>query len=416
MLENVRLSFQGIWSHKMRSFLTMLGIIIGISSVIMIISVGNGIKSEVNGELNDMAGGQVAIYTDMQQNQEEQVFFSEEDFDAIQEKVAHVKSVTPVYNVYGSTSTRKGSFDIMLSCGMAGLKDYSKDPIIKGHFFTENDYYGAKKVCVIPESTARTLFGTTDVVGMTLNLDIDGISQEFEVIGIRQDSSAALINMTSGGMQSMEIPLSTLETFGYYVSDFSDFYIIGESNEYTSKIAKDSVSLLEKRHNVRGKGIILVQSFNDALAQVNSVLNYITIFVVLVAAISLLVGGIGVMNIMLVSITERTREIGVRMALGAKRRTIRMQFVIEAIMLCLIGGIIGILIGIGIGALLGKVAGFVIQNMYSQYANYIIMTVHPSVTAIMLSLFFSMLTGVFFGYYPANKASKMEVIDALRYE
>ena len=288
--EYIKIALMNIRSNKGRSVLTMLGIIIGISSVIMIISVGNGIKSEVNGELNDMAGGQVAIYTDMQQNQEEQVSFNEEDFDAIQEKVAHVKSVTPVYNVYGSTSTRKGSFDIMLSCGTAGLKDYSKDPIIKGHFFTENDYYGAKKVCVIPESTARTLFGTTDVVGMTLNLDIDGISQEFEVIGIRQDSSAALINMTSGGMQSMEIPLSTLETFGYYVSDFSDFYIIGESNEYTSKIAKDSVSLLEKRHNVRGKGIILVQSFNDALAQVNSVLNYITIFVVLVAAISLLGG------------------------------------------------------------------------------------------------------------------------------
>ena len=131
---------------------------------------------------------------------------------------------------------------------------------------------------------------------------------------------------------------------------------------------------------------------------------------------SLLVAGVGVMNIMLVSITERTREIGVRMALGAKRSTIRMQFVIEAIMLCLIGGIIGILIGIGIGALLGKVAGFVIQNMYSQYANYIIMTVHPSVTAIMLSLFFSMLTGVFFGYYPANKAAKLNPIEALRYE
>ena len=109
--EYIKIALMNIRSNKGRSVLTMLGIIIGISSVIMIISVGNGIKSEVNGELNDMAGGQVAIYTDMQQNQEEQVSFNEEDFDAIQEKVAHVKSVTPVYNLYGSTSTRKGSFE-----------------------------------------------------------------------------------------------------------------------------------------------------------------------------------------------------------------------------------------------------------------------------------------------------------------
>ena len=399
--EYIKIALMNIRSNKGRSVLTMLGIIIGISSVIMIISVGNGIKSEVNGELNDMAGGQVAIYTDMQQNQEEQVSFNEEDFDAIQEKVAHVKSVTPVYNVYGSTSTRKGSFDIMLSCGTAGLKDYSKDPIIKGHFFTENDYYGAKKVCVIPESTARTLFGTTDVVGMTLNLDIDGISQEFEVVGIRQDSSAALINMTSGGMQSMEIPLSTLETFGYYVSDFSDFYIIGESNEYTSKIAKDSVSLLEKRHNVRGKGIILVQSFNDALAQVNSVLNYITIFVVLVAAISLLVGGIGVMNIMLVSVTERTQEIGLKKAIGAKKSHILGQFLTEAAVLTSLGGIIGVIAGIVLAEVISKVSE---------------MPVVISIPAAIIAVGFSMGIGIIFGLLPSYKAANLKPIDALRRE
>ena len=157
-------------------------------------------------------------------------------------------------------------------------------------------------------------------------------------------------------------------------------------------------------------------NMQSSMGMINTVLNVITIAVSGIAAISLIVGGVGVMNIMLVSITERTREIGVRMALGAKRRMIRMQFVIEAIMLCLIGGIIGILIGVGVGALLGQAAKFVIANMYSEYSNYIIMQVHPSATAILLSLFFSMLTGVFFGYYPANKASKMEVIDALRYE
>ena len=153
----------------------------------------------------------------------------------------------------------------------------------------------------------------------------------------------------------------------------------------------------------------LLDSLNEQIAMMSMMLGGI-------AGISLLVAGVGVMNIMLVSITERTREIGVRMALGAKRSTIRMQFVIEAIVLCIIGGLIGIALGILNGFLLGKAAEFLIQNMYSEYSSYIIMSVHPSVKAILLSLFFSMLTGVFFGYYPANKASKMEVIDALRYE
>lgn len=160
-----------------------------------------------------------------------------------------------------------------------------------------------------------------------------------------------------------------------------------------------------------------VSTYNmqSSMGMINTVLNVITVAVSGIAAISLIVGGVGVMNIMLVSITERTREIGVRMALGAKRRTIRMQFVIEAIVLCLIGGIIGILLGVGVGALLGTVAGAVIQNMYSEYSSYIILSVHPSAKATAVPVLLD-ADGVFFGYYPANKASKMEVIDALRYE
>lgn len=398
--EYLKIALMNIRSNKGRSFLTMLGIIIGISSVIMIISVGNGIKAEVNGELNAMAGGQVAIYVDNGRS-DNPVYFTEEDFEAIAEQVDHVKGVTPSYTVYATTSTRKGSTDLYISCGTTGMEYYSSDPIVKGRYFSESDYYGAKCVCVIPESAARQLFGNTDVVGMTVEVDIYGISDEFTIVGVRQDSSASLINMMNGNMLTMEIPLTVLESFGFYVDDITDFYVIGESNEYGAQIAQDSVALMERRHKVRGEGVIMVQSFNDALEQVNSVLGYITAFVVLVAAISLLVGGIGVMNIMLVSVTERTREIGIRKSLGARTASILFQFLSESAIITLLGGLIGITLGVlgahGICSLIG-------------------FTAQVQVSTVLGASLFSSAVGIFFGLYPARKAAKMSPIDALRHE
>lgn len=398
--EYLKIALMNIKSNKGRSFLTMLGIIIGISSVIMIISVGNGIKAEVNGELNSMAGGQVAIYTN-NSSSDNPVYFTEEDFDAIAEKVDHVKGVTPVYTVYATTMTRKGSADLYMSCGTLGMEYYNSDPIIKGRFFTESEYYGAKNVCIIPESAARQLFGNTDVLGMTLEVDVYGISSEFTIIGIRQDSAASLINMMNGNMLTMEAPLTALESMGFYLGEYSEFYIIGEGNEYAAQIAQDSVALMEKRHNVRGDGVIMVESFNDALAQVNSILGYITAFVVLVAAISLLVGGIGVMNIMLVSVTERTREIGIRKSLGARTGSILFQFLSESAIITLLGGLIGITLGVlgahGICSLIGFSA-------------------QVKVSTVLGASLFSSAVGIFFGIYPARKAAKMSPIDALRHE
>lgn len=400
VLEYIKIALMNIRSNKGRSVLTMLGIIIGISSVIMIISVGNGIKGQVNDELNAMSGGLVAIYTDNSHN-EEPVNFTTDDFEAIQNEIDHVKGVTPSYSVWGTTTTRKGSFDTILSCGTEGLEYYTNTPIIKGRYFTASDYYAGKKVCVITESTAKKLFGNTDVVGMTIEVNL-GTSQELTIVGIRQDSSAGLLNAASGSTLTVEAPLTMLENaYGYYVGDFTQFYIVGDSNENLSQIAKDAVSLLERRHDVRNSGSILVQSFNDALAQVNAVLGYITAFVVLVAAISLLVGGIGVMNIMLVSVTERTREIGIRKSLGARTRSILLQFLSESAIITLMGGLIGILLGIlganGICSLIGFSA-------------------RVQVSTVLGASLFSSAVGIFFGIYPAKKAAKLSPIEALRHE
>ncbi|NTV78618.1 MAG: FtsX-like permease family protein [Clostridiales bacterium] len=400
VLEYVKIALMNIKGNKGRSILTMLGIIIGVSSVIMIISIGNGVKSEVNGQLDDMAGGQLYMYSDSSKT-DTPIEFTQEDFDAIMEQVDHVIGVTPSYNFSGTSNGRKGSFATQISAGTPSLEFITKTDIIKGKYFSENDYYSGKNVCIITESSARTLFGTTDVVGMSIDLEIYGVSREFTICGIRADSTSSMLMMGNTDSVTMEIPLSTLDSYGFYIDGFNGVYVIGESAEYSSEIAVACINLMEARHDVRGTDAIMLENFNDYLTQVNQILGYITIFVVFVAAISLLVGGIGVMNIMLVSVTERTREIGIRKALGARTNSIMLQFLAESGIITLVGGIIGITIGI-MGAEL--------------ICFFIKVTPQIQLVVILGASIFSSAVGLFFGIYPANKAAKLSPIEALRHE
>ena len=400
--EYIKIALMNIKSNKGRSILTMLGIIIGISSVIMIISVGNGIKNRVNGELNDMAGGQLYLMVDSSKNKSN-IEFAESDFDAIMTKVDHVKGVTPAYQMSGTVAGRKGNFDSYVTGGNHFLEFSSSDKIIKGRYFTEDEYYSARKVCIITEKSANKLFGTTDVIGMNLEVTMYNASQELEIVGIREDSSSALMGMMGyGDILQVEMPITVMgSAYGFYVDGFESCYIIGDSATYSTQIAQESIKLMEGRFNVRGEGVFTVQNFSDYMTQINSVLGYITLFVVFVAAISLLVGGIGVMNIMLVSVTERTREIGIRKALGARTGSILTQFLSESAIITLIGGIIGITLGVlgafGISALIG-------------------FTPEVKLTTVLGASMFSTAVGLFFGIYPAKKAAKLSPIEALRHE
>ena len=398
--EYIKIALMNIRSNKGRSVLTMLGIIIGISSVIMIISIGDGVKGGINGELNAMAGGQIYIYS-RDNDDGSAIEFSEEDIDAIMEKVPNVKAVTPSWSFGGSATGRKGTFAASATFGMPGLEYSSNDPIIKGRYFTDTDYYSANKVCVITESSARTLFGNTNVVGMTFDFSLYGVTQEFTIIGIRKDNASKLMSMVGDTTVSLEAPISVVsEDYGFYVT-YNDLLIISDGGENASQVASDTVRLMENRHGIRGKNLIAVENFNDYMSQMNQILSYITVFVVFVAAISLLVGGIGVMNIMLVSVTERTREIGIRKSLGARTGSILLQFLSESAIITLLGGLIGILIGVAGAFGICSLIGF---------------TAKVSVGTVLGASLFSSAVGIFFGIYPAKKAARLSPIEALRHE
>lgn len=398
--EYIKIAVMNLKSNKGRSILTMLGIIIGISSVIMIISIGNGVTAQVNGELNAMAGGQLYLYAN-NDKADEYIEFTNDDFDAIEEKIAHVKGVTPQYSMYGSAMGRKGSFDAYISAGTESMEFISSNKIKYGRYYSESDYYSANKVCVISENDAITLFGTTDVIGMEIEISMYGVSQDMTIVGIRENPDSSMF-ISYGSSVQIEMPITTLGSeYGFYVETFDGFYVIGESAEYATDIAGQAITILESRHNIRGEDRILLENFNDYMTEINSVLGYITVFVVFVAAISLLVGGIGVMNIMLVSVTERTREIGIRKALGARTASIMTQFISESAIISLTGGIIGIILGVLGAMLLCSLMGITPKVDFS---------------TVFGATFFSSAVGIFFGIYPAKKAAKLSPIEALRHE
>ena len=398
--EYIKIALMNIKSNKGRSILTMLGIIIGISSVIMIISIGNGVKGGINDELNSLAGGQIYIYSYGENEEGIMLDFTDEDMEVLMEEVPNIKGITPEWTFSSTSTGRKGSFPGLITAGNSNLQYAKQEPMAKGRYFTENDFYMANKVCVINEGGARLLFGTTNVIGMTIDVTTHNFTnEEFTIVGIRKDKENSLMAMLEGDTIELEMPLSVMGW--YYVTYYNDMLIICDGAENASQVANDAVRILENRHNVRGKNAIQVQNFNDIMDEFNQIINLITGFVVLVAAISLLVGGIGVMNIMLVSVTERTREIGIRKALGARTSSIMLQFLAESAIISLLGGIIGIALGVAGAAGVCSLFGFKVK---------------VDVATVLGASLFSTAVGVFFGMYPAKKAAKLSPIEALRHE
>ena len=401
LYEYIKMAVHNIMANKGRSFLTMLGIIIGIASVIAIVSVGEGTKNQMNSEIDDIGGGQIAIsVSDEAQTDEE--WITADDVEAIR-AVDGIEGVNVSDSFSGETTTGKGNFSLMLTGEGPDAKLLNNATMKHGVYFGENEVQEAKNVCVLSDADAKRLFGTDDVVGMTVDVNCYGLTKSLRICGVTtQKENGTFVSYTYEGMPvTINVPYTTMNEFTGVSDYFFSVTMQADKSLNSQDVADKVVKLMEKRHQCAGKDYFQVQSFQDIMSSMNQMLDMVTAFISFVAGISLLVGGIGVMNIMLVSITERTREIGTRKALGAKNSSIRLQFIIETVILCLLGGVFGIILGFILGAVAASLLGYAAS---------------APVAAIIGSVVFSMIIGVFFGYYPANKAARLDPIEALRYE
>lgn len=405
LFEYIKMAVQNIRANKGRSFLTMLGIIIGIASVIAIVSIGEGTKNQMNSEIDGIGGGQIAVSVSNDAITESE-FITAEDVQAVRE-IDTIEGVNVSESYDGETVTGKGNFSVMLTAEGPDAKLLNNSEMKYGNYFGENEIEEGKNVCVISDADAKRLFGTDDVVGMNLDITCYDSSKSFRIMGVTtQKENGTFVSYTYDGMPvTVNIPYSSMEDLVGATDEFYSLMIQGDKTLDSQIIADQVVHVLEKRHQCAGEEYFQVQSFQDVMQSMNEMLGMVTAFISFVAGISLLVGGIGVMNIMLVSVTERTREIGIRKSLGAKTSSIMLQFLAEAAILTVIGGLIGIILGI--------LAAYGICSVIS---GSIGMTIIPGIspTVIFVATLFSCAVGVFFGIYPAKKAARLSPIEALR--
>ncbi len=404
-------ALESLNSNKMRSGLTVLGIVIGVAAVIAMLAVGNGAQASITGSINQVGTNLLFVLSGSRGNSTVEVKnprpVTVADANAMLDPYAapHVQAVAPVVQGSGIAEYNGVSKTTTIAGVTASYESVRNVSLLDGTFITDDENLGRASVAVIGVDVADKLFGHRDgLVGETIRLS----GQPFHIIGVLAPQGGSAFGSADN---QVIVPLSTAQArllHGPGGPDAVDIIYVQATDFQSTNAASDEISqILRTRHRTPiGADDFTVFTQESILTTVQSVTGVLTIFLGGIAAISLLVGGIGIMNIMLVSVTERTREIGLRKALGARKRDILIQFLAESSLLSLIGGFVGILFGWFIAFIVGRVAAAT-GNTFTPIVG---------LDAILLATLFSAAVGLFFGIYPANRAAGLEPVEALRYE
>ncbi|MGB9906647.1 MAG: ABC transporter permease [Candidatus Saccharicenans sp.] len=402
----LRVSMRALARNKMRSFLTILGIIIGVAAVIAMVSIGEGAKKGIEERFASMGTNLLFVYPGSRNIRGVQSGFGgftnlkPDDAKAIEERCDAVKATSPSINTRAQVVYANKNWNTQIQGTGEKFPEIRNWKVVEGSYFDETQVASAAKVCVLGSLVKQNLFEDEDPIGKTIRIN----KIPFTVIGVLESKGE------QGGFFNRDdmiaAPYTTVMRRLRGVDYINSIDVAAVSADKTSEAQRQIEELMRERHRIApgAEDDFQVRNIADVAESAAESTKIMTILLGSIAGISLIVGGIGIMNIMLVSVTERIREIGVRLAVGARERDILMQFLIEAVVLSVTGGVIGIIVGVGASRLMKYI------SVFSQITT----VVTPG--SIMLAFFFAASVGIFFGYYPARKASKLDPIEALRYE
>ena len=414
--ENIRLAWEGLRAGKMRAFLTMLGIIIGIGSVIGILTVGSGLTDSINSEMSTLGASNIIVMLQSKSNQqsgfmrgyEDKDLMTNEMIEALRARYPDAIKYVSLTSTLASGKAKDGTKTANLSLDGVNTDYFDANDVkmLAGTTITESDIDSHKMKAVVSDKLVNNLFdgNVQAALGKKISVYTDFEIYTFTVVGVYKYEQN-MMNMSFAAEEDIStsayIPITVAQKLSGAAEGYANITIMTTSAVSSANFAAVAENFLNKYYKNNENYQVAAMSMESILSTVDSMMGTVNIAIAAIAAISLLVGGIGVMNIMLVSVTERTREIGTRKAIGATNGNIRMQFVVESVIICSIGGVIGILFG--------GVLGYVGSTLIGAPAV-------PKLSYILLAVGFSMAIGIFFGYYPANKAAKMDPVEALRYE